>query len=118
MTANKNDGDKPRQSRTRGGETRHLCILFALLLTMAGCFHATAEKRSNKVRHDFARAYACPSTGKHALPCPGFYIDHVIPLACGGPDQTTNLQWLSEADWKAKSKWERRECQKRFAPAH
>jgi len=36
-----------------------------------------------------------------------WYRDHVIPLACGGCDSLINLQWLPEAQWRDKSKWER-----------
>ncbi len=41
---------------------------------------------------------------------PGHRIDHVIPLACHGPDTPANMQWLTVDEWKAKSKWERRGC--------
>ena len=35
---------------------------------------------------------------------------HVVPLACGGPDAVSNLQWQTIADAKAKDVWERRAC--------
>lgn len=41
---------------------------------------------------------------------PGYVIDHTIPLACGGRDDTSNLQWQTIADAKAKDKVERRGC--------
>ena len=50
--------------------------------------------RDTKVLRDFVKLYPCPSTGKHSVSCPGFAIDHVIPLACGGCDNIGNLQWL------------------------
>ena len=40
----------------------------------------------------------------------GYIVDHIVPLACGGKDDTTNMQWQSEADAKAKDKVERRGC--------
>ncbi|HET7815072.1 MAG TPA: HNH endonuclease signature motif containing protein [Candidatus Baltobacteraceae bacterium] len=41
---------------------------------------------------------------------PGYVIDHVIPLACGGADAPANMQWQTKADAKAKDKWERKGC--------
>lgn len=52
--------------------------------------------RSEKVLEDFAKLHACPSTGEKNRICPGWAIDHVIPLACGGVDQIHNLQWLPD----------------------
>jgi len=33
-----------------------------------------------------------------------------MPLACGGPDTVSNLQWLTVADAKTKDQWERKAC--------
>lgn len=62
--------------------------------------------RSSAVRHQFARAHACPSTGENRLPCPGWRIDHIKPLKRCGADAIHNLQWLTIDDWKAKTRWE------------
>lgn len=61
-------------------------------------------KRSAAVRRAFMRQTGYP-TGR-----PGYVIDHIIPLACGGPDAVSNLQWQSIADARAKDRWERRGC--------
>jgi hypothetical protein len=42
----------------------------------------------------FKKAHPCPATGKMSGACGGWAIDHVIPLACGGCDAVSNLQWL------------------------
>lgn len=42
----------------------------------------------------FKKIHPCPSTGKSTGACPGWNIDHVIPLANGGCDAVPNLQWL------------------------
>jgi hypothetical protein len=39
-------------------------------------------------------------------------VDHVIPLACGGPDEASNMQWQSVKDAKKKDKVERSTCGK------
>jgi len=36
--------------------------------------------------------------------------DYVVPLACGGPDASSNMQWQTRADAKAKDKWETKGC--------
>jgi hypothetical protein len=41
---------------------------------------------------------------------PGYIKDHIVPLACGGPDAVSNLQWQTIRDVKAKDKWETKGC--------
>lgn len=38
---------------------------------------------------------------------PGYVIDHIFPLACGGPDVPENMIWQKKDDAKQKDKWER-----------
>lgn len=69
-------------------------------------------KRSKTVINQFKKLYPCPSTGKSTGACPGWAVDHVIPLAVGGCDSTPNLQWLPDkikscADDECKDRWER-----------
>jgi len=87
----------------------NLAIIF--ISTYAVSTVATAKiERDHRVRHAFVKEQACPSTGKHRLPCPGYVIDHIKALACGGLDHPSNLQWQTVAEGKAKDKWERNEC--------
>jgi hypothetical protein len=53
----------------------------------------------------FQRIDPCPATG-----CPGYVKDHVIPLACGGPDAPSNMQWQTIRNARAKDKWETKGC--------
>jgi hypothetical protein len=41
---------------------------------------------------------------------PGFIIDHVIPIACGGADIPSNMTWQTTEEAAAKDKWERQPC--------
>ncbi len=41
---------------------------------------------------------------------PGYVVDHVRPLACGGGNSTANLQLQTVAAGKAKDRWERQGC--------
>ena len=84
-----------------------ICAAFALLF----CPLALArEYRSKQVLADFQRAHPCHSTGLSYGACPGYIRDHIIPLACNGPDAVENLQWQTIPDAKAKDKWERKPC--------
>jgi hypothetical protein len=45
-------------------------------------------------------------------PCPGYVVDHVKPLACGGIGAPENMQWQSVSEAKAKDRWERNDCER------
>ena len=68
--------------------------------------------RSEKAKHRFEAA-----TG-HPHGWPGHVVDHVVPLACGGADAPSNMQWQTIADGKAKDKTERIGCQVRNPMGH
>lgn len=53
-------------------------------------------KRSSVVLKRFQAIHPCPSTGLQAGKCPGWAMNHVVPLACGGCDEVSNLQWLPD----------------------
>ena len=67
-------------------------------------------KRSAAAKHEFMISHPCPITGSTSGRCPGYVIDHINPLACGGPDAPTNMQWQTKDAAKAKDKWERAGC--------
>ena len=83
-------------------------------LFIAACALSTAwageYPRSKKVLRAFVNQKACPSTGQHRLPCPGYHIDHVIALCAGGADALENLQWLTREAHKEKTKGDLRVC--------
>jgi hypothetical protein len=66
--------------------------------------------RSSTARTDFQHQHPCPATGKASGGCKGYVIDHVKPLACGGADAPSNMQWQTEAEAARKDKVERRGC--------
>ena len=37
-------------------------------------------------------------------------VDHIVPLACGGLDHPSNMQWQTKAEAKAKDRTERIGC--------
>ena len=58
-------------------------------------------KRSELSKRQFMKQTGYP----HGRP--GYVIDHIIPLANGGRDDPSNMQWQTKADAKAKDRWER-----------
>jgi hypothetical protein len=70
-------------------KTRAL-IAFTAVLSGATALHA-AERRSRAVAREFQREHPCPSTRLTTGACPGCWKDHIVPLACGGPDLASNM---------------------------
>lgn len=65
-------------------------------------------KRSPAAKLAFEKQHPCPATGKAGGACPGYVVDHIKPLATGGADDPSNMQWQTVADGKAKDKVERK----------
>jgi 5-methylcytosine-specific restriction endonuclease McrA len=76
--------------------------------------HGTAKKpkplRNPKAVASFRKLKPCPSTRKTQGACPGYEIDHIVPLAAGGADAPHNMQWLTRQQHRAKTKREREAC--------
>ena len=85
--------------------------LIILLILLTSTLTAQAEyHRSQKSKTIFKYEHPCPATGRVKGACPNYIIDHVIALACGGPDTPANMQWQTKAEAKAKDRWERKGC--------
>ena len=63
-------------------------------------------KRSKAAKDTFKKNNPCPSTGESSGPCPGYVVDHVVPLKRGGSDTPANMQWQTKEEAKAKDKIE------------
>lgn len=68
--------------------------------------------RRSDVTYAFKKLHPCPATQLTTGACYGWAIDHIIPLACGGCDSVSNMQWLpvelkSAAGTLPKDRWER-----------
>ena len=81
-----------------------------ILAAVLAAFPALAVERSHKALRDFAKQEACPSTGRHEYPCPGYVADHLIPLCANGRDRPENLQWQERAVSLDKDREERALC--------
>ncbi len=82
-------------------------VVVAILLAVALAAADAATVRSNSAKADFKREHPCPANGHRYGPCPGYVIDHIVPLACNGADAASNMQWQSIAEARAKDRWER-----------
>ena len=60
-------------------------------------------RRSATARSEFRKLNHFPPTGKITGACPGYAIDHDVPLYKGGADSPSNMQWLSDAQHKEKN---------------
>jgi hypothetical protein len=88
-------------------------LLTAVLLAVCVALPISAsakQHRSASVKREFQLTHPCPADGRTSGACPGYVKDHVLPLACGGPDAVSNLQWQTIRDAKAKDKWETKGC--------
>ena len=91
-------------------------LLIPLALLAAACTpDAYATDRNPAVRAAFMRQHPCPATGKRIGACPGYVVDHVIPLCIGGADSVRNMQWQTDADGLAKDKIEWKQCRAKRA---
>lgn len=85
-------------------------VLIALLASASQV--ATADTRKASTVREFHKLNACPATGKVQSTCPGYVIDHIIPLCAGGPDEVANMMWQTrEASYK-KDVMERSVCKR------
>lgn len=92
---------------------RFLALLLPAVVLLLPVASFSKEHRSQAARHAFVKAHSCPSTGSHKLPCPGYIIDHVMPLCAGGEDAPRNMQWQTVEEAKVKDRGERKLCSKK-----
>ncbi len=84
-------------------------LVLVLSMLVATCA-AAKESRSGAAKYQFKKLNPCPSTGKRFGSCPGYVIDHIKALDCGGDDSPSNMQWQTKEEAKAKDRTERRFC--------
>jgi hypothetical protein len=102
---------RPTAFRAGSDLVRGICgALLTLALALAPA--VAGPERSRAARAEFQRLNPCPATGKSRGACPGWQVDHRVPLKCGGADAPWNLQWLTIEDHKAKTRAEAGSCRR------
>ena len=90
-----------------------MIILWGIVcLLVIGAFVDVAYGRDPAQVREFRKTHACPATGKLTGACPGWVVDHMIPLCAGGPDDPINMQWQDEATSFRKDIQERALCKR------
>ncbi len=91
---------------------KRLVVVASLILLLATAlpFDAESGKRSSGAVADFKRVNPCPANGNSRGPCPGWEVDHVVPLCANGADDPANMQWLTVQQHRAKTPKDRRLC--------
>jgi hypothetical protein len=75
-----------------------------------GCQTCPRDSKGRIIRSEAAKKEFMKETGyPHGRP--GYVVDHIIPLECGGADDPSNMQWQTAADAKDKDRTER-DCRK------
>jgi hypothetical protein len=99
-------------SRSRGDRLSALLLRLAIFASAA----TAAEPRSAAVIAPFKRANPCPLTRLVKGACPGWQVDHVLPICAGSADSVANLQWLTVAEHKTKPRSDVSACRRRLSP--
>jgi hypothetical protein len=99
--------------------TFFICGFLPFSVTLAGQQGSPSKSDSNSKAADKNSAAYSPSAAAKAQFMresgyrngrPGYVVAYRKPLACGGADDISNLQWLTVAEAKAKEKAERKGC--------
>lgn len=68
-------------------------------------------KRSYIARSNFIKTNPCPNNlNIYKNKCPGYIVDHIVPLCAGGLDSPINMQWQTIKEAKDKDKLEWKKC--------
>jgi len=92
----------------RAWTVNHIALVALALLV--GLSALPVEARSKKAVAEFKRENPCPANGNKCGSCPGYQVDHLRPLKCGGADVPANMQWLTISAHAEKTKREAKSC--------
>ena len=101
--------DAKGSAKGSGGKTSHAKAAKAPKATKAPRDSVPRDakggiQRSEAAKHQFETQTGYP----HGRP--GYVVDHIRPLACGGVDGPSNMQWRTVEAATAKDRVERRGC--------
>jgi hypothetical protein len=82
----------------------------ALSLLAFGSQAVDAVSPGAVAQAEFQRLHPCPANDARAGSCPGYVIEHVVPLCLGGPDVAYNLRWQTVDEAKMNEVRDTRRC--------
>lgn len=94
---------------------RNIARAAIIAVLLAGCCH---QKRSQAMRAVFVATHPCPSPEGTKTACPGYQVDHIIAICAGGRDAPENMQWLTVAAHKEKTRSDVQTCRHKSAGPH
>ncbi|MEY3880549.1 MAG: hypothetical protein RIQ94_1345 [Pseudomonadota bacterium] len=71
-------------------------ITHLVIISLLAAIPLTAQARivrSQAAKNHFKATHPCPTNGNRHGSCPGYVIDHIKALACGGADAPRNDAW-------------------------
>ena len=95
---------------------RLAALLIAATVAALALDVGAAATRSRAARAEFHRSTPCPATGKSRGACPGYVVDHIVPLCAGGADSPDNMQWQTVHEAKLKDRDELALCRAASQP--
>jgi hypothetical protein len=105
-------------SHSSGSHTSHSTSSKSKSKASSKSKSSTAHRKSTSAKRDANGRIARSEAAKHQFEVqtgyshgrPGYVIDHIKPLACGGADAPSNMQWQTIEAAKLKDKTERVGC--------
>ncbi|MBW8848006.1 MAG: HNH endonuclease [Burkholderiales bacterium] len=88
-------------------------VILSIVVGVLGAAPDAAQakpQRSASAVAQFKRAHPCPANGATKGSCPGYVVDHVVPLCAKGADAPHNMQWQTVDEAKRKDRDERTQC--------
>jgi len=85
-------------------------ILAVTLGLILACSPVALSARDARQVRLFRQANPCPATGNQGGACPGWVVDHIVPLCLGGADTPANMPWQDREAAAKKDLEERRAC--------
>ena len=80
------------------------------VLALIVLFALPTHARERAPVREFRSTHLCPSTGDKTGPCPGYVVDHIVPLCWGGLDVPSNMAWQELQESYKKDVFERAAC--------
>jgi hypothetical protein len=87
---------------SRSGAPAHGAVLFQLRAD-----HERPDPPGSGAAARVPPGAPVPRDGRTTGACPGYVIDHVVPLKRGRADAPSNMQWQTTGEAKAKDRWSR-----------